>query len=85
MRRMEEALPQIERALELDPLNSKNHGFYGMVLFYQRRFDDAIAAFRTALDIEPYNMVSLSGMCMILYFKEKHDEALSHLSEIMLF
>jgi TolB-like protein/predicted Ser/Thr protein kinase len=75
MGRIDEAFPHIERALELDPLNSKNYAFYGMVLFYHRHFDDAMGAFRTALDIEPSNWVALAGMCWIFYSKGMHDEA----------
>jgi tetratricopeptide (TPR) repeat protein len=77
MGRTGEALPHIERALELDPLNPKCHAFYGMVLFYLHRFDDALAAFHTALDIEPYNWVALGGLTWVLPRKGMYDEQLA--------
>jgi tetratricopeptide (TPR) repeat protein len=40
----DEALPHIERALELDPFNALFHGLYAIALQYQRRFDDSITA-----------------------------------------
>jgi tetratricopeptide (TPR) repeat protein len=75
--RIEEALPHIELALELDPLNPWIHHFYGLVLKFHRRYDDAIAAFRTALEIEP-NFLPGAGMIFVtLGAKGMHDEVLA--------
>jgi len=75
MGRMEEALPHIERALKLDPLNPYVNYFYGQVLRYNRRYDDAIAAFRTLLDMEFNQNLALGGVATMLHLKGKHDEA----------
>jgi TolB-like protein len=74
--RTEEALPHMELALELDPLNPLRYHFYGQVLRYNRRYDDAIAAFRTASEIEPNLGMALSGLARSLGAKGMHDEAL---------
>jgi tetratricopeptide (TPR) repeat protein len=72
--RAEEALPHMELALELDPLNPMYHAFYGVVLLYHRRSDDALAAFHTALDIEPNQMLALSSFAKTFGIKGMHDE-----------
>ena len=46
MKRPKEAMEQIERALELDPLNALFQAMYAMDLMYARRYDDAIALLR---------------------------------------
>jgi len=43
MQRLEEAVAQGKRALELDPLNSLFRSLFGGDLVYARRYDDAIA------------------------------------------
>jgi TolB-like protein len=53
MGRTDEALPYIEWAIKLNPLNPLFHSLYGIVLVYLQRFDDALAAARTALDMVP--------------------------------
>jgi tetratricopeptide (TPR) repeat protein len=77
MGRTEEALPHIELALELDPLNPTLYNFYGFVLGYNRRYDDAIAAFRTELDIEPNHVFALGGLAVAFGAKGMHDEQLA--------
>jgi TolB-like protein/predicted Ser/Thr protein kinase len=77
MGRTEEALPHIERALELDPLNPLINYFYGMVLGFNRRYDDALIAFRTTSEIEPNFVLALFGLADTLRRIGKHDEALA--------
>jgi len=62
MGRNDEALPHIERALELDPLNAMFYGMYAIVLHYQRRFDDSIAAARTALAMQPNQSIARTAL-----------------------
>ncbi|MFC2142094.1 protein kinase [Acidobacteriota bacterium] len=78
MGRIEEALPHIERALKLDPLNPLINYFYGMVLKFNRRYDDALAAFRTAQEIEPNFLLGFIGEAGMLGLKGKYDEALAN-------
>ncbi len=53
MGRHGEAIAEVERALELDPLSLIIHTAAGDVLFYARQFDRAITYYRRCLDIDP--------------------------------
>ena len=72
-----EAILHSERALELDPLNAKHLGFYGIVLCFDRRFDDAMAAAQTALAIQPDMPVARSALFYSRYAMGMHDELLA--------
>jgi serine/threonine-protein kinase len=83
MGRIEEALPHIELALELDPLSPTSHFSYGQVLgYFHLRLDDAISAFRNALEIEPNFFPALVNLCNVLAAKGMYDEALAILRKI---
>jgi tetratricopeptide (TPR) repeat protein len=78
MGRKDEALPHIELALELDPLNPVLHHTYGQVLgYYHHRWDDAIAAYRKALEIEPNIRFAFGNLSNVLAAKGEYDEALA--------
>jgi TolB-like protein len=77
MGRTEEALPHIELALELDPLDPMTYHFYGFVLRYHRRYDDAIAAFRTAVDMEFNPEFALFGLAEALGEKGMYNEGVA--------
>ena len=53
MGRLDEALVEINRALELDPVSLGINTALGHVLYLSRRYDDAIAQYRRALDLNP--------------------------------
>jgi len=73
----DEALPHIERALEMDPFNALFHGLYGVALVYQRRYDDAIAAARTALAMKPNQGVARTALQYGLIMNGMRDEQLA--------
>jgi len=74
--RDEEAILQIERAIELDPFNGLSYGLYGYVLVYQRRYDDAIAAAKTGLALQN-NIVARSALQYAYIMKGMRDEQLA--------
>jgi len=74
--RPEEAIAQIERALELDPLNALFQAIYGMDLMYVRRYDDAIALLHDTLKTSPNDLVALSTLRSALHMKHMDKEAL---------
>jgi serine/threonine-protein kinase len=74
--RPKEATAQIERALELDPLNSLFRALYGMDLMYARRYDDAIALLRDTLKASPDDLVALSTLRSAYHMKRMYTEAL---------
>ena len=69
-------MAQIERALELDPLNSLFQALYGMDLMYARRYDDAIALLRNTLKTSPNDLVALSTLRSAFHMKHMYMEAL---------
>ncbi len=76
LRRPEEAMAQIKRALELDPLNALFRALYAMDLMYARRYDDAIALLRDTLQASPNDLVALSALRSAYHMKHMYKEAL---------
>jgi TolB-like protein/Tfp pilus assembly protein PilF len=74
--RPKEAMPQIERALDVDPFNSLFQALYGMDLMYARRYDDAIELLRKTLQTSPNDLVALSTLRSALHMKHLDTEAL---------
>jgi serine/threonine protein kinase/Flp pilus assembly protein TadD len=75
-RRPEEAMAQIQRALEIDPLNTLFRGIYAMDLMYARRYDDAIAFLRDTLQSSPNDRLALSTLRSAYHMKGLYQEAL---------
>ncbi len=76
LKRPEEAMTQIQRALELDPLNALFRGFYAMDLMYAHRYDDAIAEIRDTLKTSPNDLIALSTLRSAYHMKQMYPEAL---------
>ena len=53
MGRFKEAISEIERARELDPLSMEINTGFGHVLYLARRYDDAIAQYKKAVELDP--------------------------------
>jgi tetratricopeptide (TPR) repeat protein len=51
--RFDEAIAELHRALELDPLSPIINNSLGRTLYYARRYPEAIEQFKKALDLEP--------------------------------
>jgi serine/threonine protein kinase/tetratricopeptide (TPR) repeat protein len=76
MRRPEEAMVQIQRALELDPLSALFQDIYAMDLMYARRYDDAIALLLDTLKTSPNDPIALSTLRSAYHMKRMYNEAL---------
>jgi TolB-like protein/tetratricopeptide (TPR) repeat protein/predicted Ser/Thr protein kinase len=74
--RPREALAQIEKAMDLDPLNALFRGFYAMDLMYARRYDEAISLLRETLRTSPNDLVSLSTLRSAYHMTHREAEAL---------
>jgi serine/threonine protein kinase/tetratricopeptide (TPR) repeat protein len=68
--------PEIERALELDPLNFFIQCFFGWHLVYLRRHDEAIEHLQKVLRMEPNFPAAHQGLWGAFYQKGMHEEAL---------
>jgi TolB-like protein/Tfp pilus assembly protein PilF len=76
--RKEEAMKQIESALNLDPLSSLVKSLYAIDLMFMRRYNDAVEAFRESMDLDP-NQPLAGNIVNALYFAGKEDEAINML------
>jgi eukaryotic-like serine/threonine-protein kinase len=77
MRRLEEARVELERTLELDPLNFGFQCFAGWHLLYRHRPDEAIEVLNKALRIEPNYSSARLALWGAYYQKRMYDEALA--------
>jgi tetratricopeptide (TPR) repeat protein len=77
MRRPDEAMAQIERALELDPFNALYQSLYAVDLLYWRRYDEAIAQARKALRAQPDAPVARYALQSAFFCKGMFREALA--------
>jgi serine/threonine-protein kinase len=76
LKRPEEAIMQVQRALELDPLNPLYRDFYAMDLMYAHRYDDAIAVIRDTLKTSPNDLIALSTLRSAYHMKHMYPEAI---------
>jgi tetratricopeptide (TPR) repeat protein len=77
MGRRDEAMAEIERAMELDPLSLRTLSFYAGVLIAARRYDDAITAARQALSLQSDFETAQAQLHNALFLKGSYDEALA--------
>jgi TolB-like protein len=75
MGRLQEAEPQISRALQLDPFNTLFQSLHAIVFVYQHRYDDAIAHARTALRTAPDSPVAHNALWIGLFHKGMYKDA----------
>jgi TolB-like protein/Tfp pilus assembly protein PilF len=76
MRRPEEAMVQIEQAMELDPFNTLLRSIYAWDLIYAHRYDDAIDHLRETLRTAPDDWTALSTLRSAYHQKRMYEEAL---------
>jgi tetratricopeptide (TPR) repeat protein len=75
--RFEEARSHIERALELDPLNSFYQGLYGIYLTWVAEYDEAIVQLQSALKTSPNFPLPRLGLWAAFFGKGMYAEALA--------
>ena len=76
--------PEIQLALELDPLNEFNQTYYGWELNYLGRYDEAIPIFRRLLPTGPNKAANHLGLWGAYYRTGRHDQALAAAREYFL-
>jgi tetratricopeptide (TPR) repeat protein len=77
MKRPEEARAQIERALELDPLNPLFQAILGWHFLLVGRYDDAILQLRKTLSKEPNLPAAHNGLWAAFGRKQRHEEGVA--------
>jgi tetratricopeptide (TPR) repeat protein len=73
--RFDEALFEIDRALELDPLSLIINAVKGSIYYYARRYEDAIRACEATLELDSNFMLALVILMMSYADLEMYDEA----------
>ncbi len=79
--RVEEAIAQYKRAIELNPRFPDAHNNFGSTLVAIRRYDEAAVHFRKALEIDPKHAGAHSNLGALLAQLGRIDEAIPHLQE----
>ncbi len=75
MDRPQEAIREMQHALDLDPHNALFRCLYGIVLVIAREFDRAISEFREVQLVVPANAVISRGLHMALHLTGRREEA----------
>lgn len=75
LKRFDEAVAEIKRAEELDPLSSVTATNAGYTLVFARRYDEAIAQLKRVLNLDPNYAYTLYTLGYALDGKGLHDEA----------
>jgi Tfp pilus assembly protein PilF len=75
MGRLEEAFPEIEKALELDPLSLPVQTQAALVMVLARRFDEAEQRLRYALELDPRFLPAAGMLANLHHHLGRHAEA----------
>jgi serine/threonine-protein kinase len=75
--RLQEALAEIDRALEQDPLSPLFRTEQAVTLLYLKRYDEAAESCRRALDIDSSFFPALDGMALVRAYQRRFEEALA--------
>ncbi|UCG92674.1 MAG: tetratricopeptide repeat protein [candidate division WOR-3 bacterium] len=73
--RLDEAIAEVERALECDPLSLVINSLMGWLLYAERRYDQAIEQFKKTLELDPNFYVANLVIGMTYVQKEMFEEA----------
>jgi serine/threonine protein kinase/tetratricopeptide (TPR) repeat protein len=75
--RVQEAIEQGKRAIELDPYNALFHGLFGVTLAMAHRYDDALFQARLALKTNPNDVIGLFALWTSYEKKQMYKEAVA--------
>jgi DNA-binding winged helix-turn-helix (wHTH) protein/TolB-like protein/Flp pilus assembly protein TadD len=76
-----EAIEEIKKAQELDPLSLTISMHQGLVLYFARHFDQAISAYRKTLRIEPHFSAAHNLLGLAYEQKGMYEEAIAELEK----
>ena len=75
--RHDEAVAEMKRAMELEPLAIQQGANYAAVLMYARRFNEAVAQARKTYELDRNHVGARNWLCYTLNASGQHDEALT--------
>ena len=79
--RLDEALPELETALELDPLSAITHELRGFIYLLKREYEEAIRRYREILEFDPSAYRAYAAIGRALSLQGKYAEALAMLEQ----
>jgi TolB-like protein/Tfp pilus assembly protein PilF len=79
--RHDDAIVEIKRGLELDPISRRHLGFFGFILYRARRYDESILQCERALDIDPNYANALWFLALSLEQKGRLSESIAKLEK----
>ncbi len=74
---------EYRRALQLDPNDSRAHGWYAQSLATKRHFDDALIEARKSLELRPLSLGANCNYALMLIEDGKMDRAIAHLDKLL--
>jgi len=79
--RFDEAIGQMTRSYELDPVSLRGNTLMGIVLRIAGRDDEAIRWFRRVLGMDPNFLQARAGLGLVLIHKGQYDQGIAELQE----
>ena len=73
----DQAVSELEKAVELEPLAMINNGVLADAYFYARRYDKAIAQARSTVELDPSFAMPHQSLGMALIANKQYDEAIA--------
>jgi tetratricopeptide (TPR) repeat protein len=70
-----EAIPLLERAMQLDPKSKRGYNDLGLAHLRLRQFDEAVTAFYKQLELNPFDEHAYNYLGLTLQQEQKFDEA----------
>jgi eukaryotic-like serine/threonine-protein kinase len=77
MRRYDEALTEMRRAQELDPLSVEKNVGIGDVFYYQRRYDQALEQYQKVIEMDPNSGFTHWALGNVYVQKKSYQEAIA--------
>ena len=75
--RHEEAITEMKKAIELDPLSTRIQSFAGRMYIWARRYNDALAQFERVNQLDPNFSLNHERMAQLYALIGKYDEAIA--------
>jgi tetratricopeptide (TPR) repeat protein len=82
--RLDEAIAEGKRAVELDPLSQITNGNLGRTYNYARQYDHAIAQSRKALELDPNSFPAHRNLVVAYGLMEKYPEAAAEANKMIM-
>jgi tetratricopeptide (TPR) repeat protein len=77
MGRIDEAIAELKKALELDPLNLVMHAHLGLTYYLARRFDDALKQLQKTIEMDPGVPIAHAHLAGLYEHLGKYEEAIT--------